>query len=201
MPRVWGGWPGKPRASRYGTPARSRGVYRGLISSPERLRTGKSRPIWAAYSSRQRTSAAARSDGAWSGDGVSMAIPSGTGGVGAAVGGEAGDHGGDLLQPAAGVEDPRHAGPEQHRLVLVGHDAAHHDADMPQPRLPQRLHQLGDQQVVGGQRADANDLHVLLDRELHHGADVLPRRRVDDLHAGVAEIPGHDAAAAVVAVE
>ena len=31
--------------------------------------------------------------------------------------------------------------------------------------------------------------------------DLLPRRRVDDFHAGVAQVRGDDAAAAVVAVE
>jgi hypothetical protein len=32
--------------------------------------------------------------------------------------------GGDVGQRGAGVEDPRHAGIQQHLLVIVGHDAA-----------------------------------------------------------------------------
>jgi hypothetical protein len=94
---------------------------------------------------------------------------------------------GDVGQRRAGVEDPRHAGVQQHLLVLVGHDAADDDGHVAQAGLAQRHHQLGHDEVVGGQRRDADHVHVLFGGQLHHGGDLLPGRRVDHLHAGVAQ--------------
>jgi hypothetical protein len=44
-------------------------------------------------------------------------------------------------------------------------------------------------------------IDVLFQGQLDHRLDLLPRRRIDDLHAGVAQVGGDDAAAPIVPVE
>ena len=107
----------------------------------------------------------------------------------------------DVVHRAARMEHLAHAALDQHRLLVVGNDAADDDAHVAEARLAQRRHQLGDDEVVGRERRDADDVDVFLERQLHDRRDALPRRRVDHLHAGVAAGGGDDAAAAVVAVE
>ena len=107
----------------------------------------------------------------------------------------------DLVHRAAGMEHLAHAAFEQQLFLVVGHDAADDDDDVAEPGLAQRPHQLGHDQVVGGERRDADDVDVFLERQLDDRGNALPRRRVDHLHAGVAAGGGDDAAAAVVAVE
>ena len=115
--------------------------------------------------------------------------------------GKLGDPGHDLLARGARVEHVPHAGLPQLALVLVGHDAADHHRHVLEPRFLQGLHQLGHQQVVGGERGDADHVDVLLLGEAHHLADLLPRRRIEHLHTGVAQERGHDPAAAIMPVE
>jgi hypothetical protein len=54
----------------------------------------------------------------------------------------------------------------RHLLVVVGHDAADDHRRRRQARLAQRAHQLRHDQVVGRERADADHVDVLLEREL-----------------------------------
>src|ERR1700722_16437730 len=55
--------------------------------------------------------------------------------------------------------------------------------------------------MVGGERGDADDVDIFFQRQLDHGGNRLPRRRVNHFHAGVAQISRDDAAAAIMPVE
>src|SRR5215831_3654070 len=99
------------------------------------------------------------------------------------------------------MEDGTHTARDERRFLVLGNDAADDDAHVAEPGVAERGHQLGHDEMVGGERRDADDVDVLLERELDDRGNALPRRRVDHLHAGVAARGGDDAAAAVVAVE
>jgi len=99
------------------------------------------------------------------------------------------------------VKHAGHAGVEQPLFIVVGHDAADDHGDIPRSAFAQRGHQFRHDQVIGGERRDADDVDILLDCELDDGRDLLPGRRVDHFHARVAQRCGADAAATVVAVQ
>src|SRR6185503_12998183 len=90
---------------------------------------------------------------------------------------------------------------DEHGAFIFRHDAADHDANMTEAGGAQRVGQLRYDEMIGRQRADADHVNVLLHRQLDHGGNGLPRRRVDHLHAGIAQERGDDAAAAIVPVE
>ena len=74
------------------------------------------------------------------------------------------------------------------RLLVVGNDAADDDAHVAEAGVAQRRPSASARS--GGRwpsERDADDVDVLLERELDDGGDRLPRRRVDHLHAGVAQ--------------
>ena len=99
------------------------------------------------------------------------------------------------------MEHVPHAGLLEFLLVVVGNDAADHHGDVLELRLLQRLHQLRHQQMVRGERGNADHVHVLLLGEADHLGDLLPRRGVEHIHAGIAQEGCHHPAAAIVAVE
>ncbi len=101
----------------------------------------------------------------------------------------------------AGTEDGLDAGIDQRGPLVVRNDAADEHADVVEAGYSQGGYELRDDQMVGRQRTEADHVNVFFRGELHHGLDRLPGRRIDHLHAGVAEIGCDDAAAAVMAVE
>ena len=108
----------------------------------------------------------------------------------------------DVVARGAGAEDAADPGVDQRRAFVIGHDAADDDARHGRARAsPSASISLRHDQVVGRERADADRVDVLFGRQLHDGGDRLPRRRVDHVHAGVAQEGRDDAAAAIVAVE
>src|SRR5688500_5935840 len=167
---------------------------------PERLTTSRSVPIWARYSDSQRTFASSNVAGSVSRSGRFMASSSSVTGGAQATSGLA-DERGNVVERASRMEDARHARFQQHRLVIVGNDAADDDDDVVESRAAQGGHELRNDQVIGRKGGNADHVDVFLARELDYGGDLLPRRRVDDLHAGVAQVRGDDAAAAIVTVE
>ena len=69
-------------------------------------------------------------------------------------------------------------------------------------RSREQLDDLGEQRHVrAGEHREADRVGVLLDRGLDDLLRRLVQAGVDDLHAGVAQGPGHDLGAAVVPVE
>ncbi len=115
--------------------------------------------------------------------------------------GERGDMVDDLVARGAGAEHRADARRRQRRAFVVGHDAADDHADVAETGRAQRLDELRHDQVIGGERTDADRIDVLFHRQLDDGGDRLPGRRVDDVHAGVAQEGRHDPAAAIMAVE
>ena len=107
----------------------------------------------------------------------------------------------DVIARGARSENRADARLDERRALVFRNDAADHQADMTEAGLAQRIHELRHDEMVGRQRADADDIDVFFHRQLDHAGDRLPRRRVDDLHAGIAQIGGDDAAAAIMPVE
>ena len=101
----------------------------------------------------------------------------------------------DLIARGAGTKYRADSRRQQRRLLVSRHDAAHDDPDMGKSRLPQRLDELRHNEMIRGQRADAERIHVLFGSKLHDGGDRLPGRRIDHVHAGVSQEGRHDAAA------
>ena len=99
------------------------------------------------------------------------------------------------------MEHLAHAALDEQRFLVVGNDATDDDDDVAEPGLAQGAHEPGHDQVVGGQRRDADDVDVFLESELDDDLDRLPRRRVDHFHAGIAAGGSDDPATAVMAVE
>ena len=108
----------------------------------------------------------------------------------------------DLLHRRAGQEDARDADRVQLRHVDVRDDAADHDQHVVSPfSRSSSIDPRADVHVRAGQDGQADHIRVLLQRR---GDDLLRRLAqagVDHLHAGVAQRPGDDLGAAVVAVE
>src|SRR5262245_40834221 len=99
-------------------------------------------------------------------------------------------------------EDPAHADGQQRRDVARRNDPAHDHLDLVRTLRAQSCqHASREGHVSSREDAEADDVHVLLNRLLH---DLLGRALepgVDDLYAGIAQRLGHDLGAAVVAVE
>ncbi len=72
---------------------------------------------------------------------------------------------------------------------------------MAQPGGIQRDHQLWNQQVVGRQRTDADDIHVLLKCQRHNRVNRLPGVGIDHLHPRIAQIGGDDATATIMSIQ
>ena len=91
---------------------------------------------------------------------------------------------------------------EQRALFIVGHDAADDHRDIAEPGGAQRRPSAS---ARSGGRSRASETPITSTSSsiasFTTARDLLPRRRVDHLHAGVAQVGGDDAAAAVVAVE
>ena len=67
--------------------------------------------------------------------------------------------------------------------------------------MPQGIHKLRNDQVIRCQARDADHVDVFLQSERDHFFDLLPRRRIDNLHGGIAEIGGDHAATAIMPVK
>ena len=116
-------------------------------------------------------------------------------------GGKGRNMGDDVVTRRTGPENGGDAGRKQRRSLVFRHDAADDQADMAEAGGAQRVHQLRHDQMVGGERRNADDVDILFQRQLDHGGNRLPRRRVNDLHAGIAQIGRDDAAAAIMPVQ
>lgn len=89
-------------------------------------------------------------------------------------------------------------------LLLIGlrEDAARQNADMLESAGPEGIDQLRDERHVSAiEDADAQPVDILILNGLHHRLDRLPQAAVDDVKASVAQAPGDDLDAAVVAIE
>src|SRR5215470_18244588 len=112
------------------------------------------------------------------------------------------DPGDDLLGGGAGGEHLGDVQLGELGQVIVGDDpAAEHD-DVVGALAPEQLDHLGEQRHVrAGEHRQPDGVGVLLQRGLHDLLRGLVQARVDDLHAGIPQCPGHDLGSAVVAVK
>src|SRR5262245_12154553 len=106
-----------------------------------------------------------------------------------------------LRNHGAGPEHFRSASRAQRGPVLRGNHAADHDEDVAAPLLPEQRDQLGHEGLVrSSQRADAAQVHVVLDRLPGHFVGRLEQRSDVDIEAHVRERARDHARAAVVTV-
>src|SRR5262249_45083523 len=106
--------------------------------------------------------------------------------------------GDDLVQGRPRAEDAGDAHLQEARHVVLGDDAAHQHADVPQPGLAQEFQDARHQGHVGaGEQAEAEPVGVLVGAGADDGLGGLPQAGVDDVQAGGAEGAGDDLEAAV----
>ena len=120
------------------------------------------------------------------------------------LGGPVADELDDVLCTGAGAEDLLEAQLLERRNVVVGDDAAGEQEKLAgvDVAVLQCLHHAREQLRVGaGQDAQADDVHVFLQRRLRDHLRRLADAGVDDLHPCVAQRPRDDLRAAVVAVQ
>ena len=86
-------------------------------------------------------------------------------------------------------------------MLTFGDDPSDHDPNVVEAGLPQSIHQLRYDQVVSGQRTEADDLYVFLERDCDHSLQRLPGRGVNHFHAGITQVGCHDATSAIMSVQ
>src|SRR5262249_4407612 len=84
----------------------------------------------------------------------------------------------------------------------LGDNPADQDADVVEPLGPQPLHDLRHQRhVSAAEDAHAEPVRIFIRDRSGDGVDRLPKPGVNDVHAGVAQGPGHDLDTAVMPVQ
>src|SRR6267142_4551499 len=108
----------------------------------------------------------------------------------------------DVLRRGAGEKNLSDACFLEGGNVGFGDDAADENGDVVHAFVTEQIHELRADGVVGaGEDREADDVDVFLDGGGGDHFRGLAKAGVDDFHAGVAEGPGDDLGAAIVAVQ